>query len=63
MNESKQRLDKTKSESPSSNLSKPKLVQLFAARAVKAANKIWDEEDWNEEKVQKLLHTKLRKKN
>ena len=41
---------------------KAALAQFFAKRAIKAANKIWDEEDWNEEKVQKLLHTKLRKK-
>lgn len=37
------------------------LARYFANRAVKAANKAWDEKDWNDSKVNELLNTKLRK--
>ena len=36
------------------------LADFFAQRSIQAANRVWDEEGWNEEKVNKLLETKLR---
>ena len=37
------------------------LAQYFAKRAIKGANKVWEEKAWNDDKVEELLHTKLRK--
>ena len=37
------------------------LAQYFAKRAIKSANKVWDEKGWTNEKVDELLNTKLRK--
>ena len=36
------------------------LAEYFAKRAVEGANKVWDEQGWNDEKVDELLNTKLR---
>jgi len=36
------------------------LADFFAKKSIEAANKVWDEEVWNPEKVEQLLHTKLR---
>ena len=38
------------------------LVQFFAQKAIAAANKAWDEKGWTDEDVDRLLNTKLRKK-
>lgn len=38
------------------------LASFFAQRAIRLANQKWDEEKWNEETVDKLLNTKMRKK-
>jgi len=38
------------------------LVHFFAKKAMDEADKIWDEENWNEDKVEDLLNTKLRKR-
>ncbi|MBK8657207.1 MAG: hypothetical protein IPN20_25685 [Haliscomenobacter sp.] len=39
---------------------KAMLAAFFAKKSVEAANKVWDEEGWNQEKVDTLLRTKLR---
>jgi hypothetical protein len=36
------------------------LAAFFAKKSIEAANKAWDEEGWNKEKVDTLLRTKLR---
>jgi len=36
------------------------LARFFAERLIAKADNTWDEEGWNEEKVQELLSTKLR---
>lgn len=36
------------------------LAAFFAKKSIEAANKVWDEEDWNKEKVDTILRTKLR---
>jgi len=33
----------------------------FAKRAISGANKVWDEQNWDNKKVDKMLHTKMRK--
>ena len=38
------------------------LSDFFAQRSIEAANKVWDEQNWNNEKVETLLKTKLRKR-
>ncbi len=39
------------------------LANFFAEKAIQAANRTWDEKGWDDEKVNQLLHTKLRKRN
>jgi hypothetical protein len=36
------------------------LADFFAQKAIQEANRVWDEEQWNESKVEELLSTKLR---
>jgi hypothetical protein len=36
------------------------LADFFAKKSIEAANKVWDEEGWNKEKVDTLLRSKLR---
>ncbi|MDX1907744.1 MAG: hypothetical protein SF053_11970 [Bacteroidia bacterium] len=36
------------------------LAAFFAKKSIETANRVWDEEGWNPEKVDQLLHTKLR---
>ena len=36
------------------------LANFFAEKAIEAANQTWDEKGWNNEKVDRLLDTKLR---
>jgi hypothetical protein len=38
------------------------LSDFFATRAISYANKAWDEQKWDDNKVEKLLKTKLRKR-
>lgn len=38
------------------------LVEFLAQKAVKAADKAWDEQGWTQEDVDRLLKTKLRAK-
>ena len=38
------------------------LADFFAERAIHAANKVWDEKGWTNEDVDRLLHSKLRKR-
>lgn len=52
----------------SHNLKNQELIELkdvianfFAKRAINAANKVWDEQNWDNDKVNDLLNTKLRK--
>ena len=37
------------------------IAKYFAERAVQSADKSWDEKGWNNEEVEKILNTKLRK--
>ncbi len=37
------------------------LANFFAERLVKRANQVWEEKEWTEEDVQRMLHTKMRK--
>ncbi len=39
------------------------LADFFAKKTVKLANKAWDEKGWTDKDVDRLLHTKLRKRN
>ena len=39
---------------------KAMFAAFFAKKSIEAANKVWDEEGWNQKKVDDLLHTKLR---
>jgi hypothetical protein len=39
---------------------KAMLAAFFADKSIEAANKVWDEQGWNQEKVDTLLRTKLR---
>ena len=36
------------------------LAAFFANKAIEAANSVWDQEGWDQEKVDTLLRTKLR---
>ncbi|MFN0213836.1 MAG: hypothetical protein ACKVT2_06230 [Saprospiraceae bacterium] len=36
------------------------LASFFAKRAIALADKAWDEQGWNDSKVENLLNTKLR---
>jgi hypothetical protein len=36
------------------------LAAFFAEKSIESANKVWDEEGWNPDKVDQLLNTKLR---
>jgi hypothetical protein len=36
------------------------LSDYFAKKAIQEANRVWDEQNWNEDKVQKLLNSHLR---
>ena len=38
------------------------LAAFFAEMLMDEADKVWEEEGWDEAKVEQLLHTKLRKK-
>lgn len=37
------------------------IAQYFADRAINQADKVWDEKEWNDAKVNELLKTKMRK--
>lgn len=39
------------------------LALFFAQRAIKQANNMWDEKGWTNEDVDRMLETKMRKKN
>jgi hypothetical protein len=36
------------------------LAAFFAKKSIEAANRVWDEEGWNPEQVEQILHTKMR---
>lgn len=36
------------------------LAAFFAKKSIETANRVWDTEGWNPEKVDQLLNTKLR---
>ncbi|MCB9281229.1 MAG: hypothetical protein H6562_20240 [Lewinellaceae bacterium] len=38
------------------------LAQFFAQKAIAAADRTWEERGWNDEEVNQLLNTKLRKR-
>ncbi len=38
------------------------LAAFFAKRAVEAANKAWDDKGWTDQDVDRLLNTKMRKR-
>ncbi len=38
------------------------LALFFAQRAIQQANKVWDEKEWTNEDVDRMLETKMRKK-
>ena len=38
------------------------LAYFFANRLMKEADKVWEEQNWSDEKVDELLNTKLRKR-
>lgn len=53
----------------SANLSEEELIefknmiaQYFASRAIKSADKIWDEKKWSDKDVDIMLSTKMRKR-
>ena len=37
------------------------IALFFANKLTKIADKVWENENWNDEKVEQLLNTKLRK--
>lgn len=39
------------------------VAKYFAKRAINSANKIWDDNNWDDAHVEELLNTKLRKSN
>ena len=39
------------------------LATFFAEKAIEAANQTWDEKEWDNNDVDRLLNTKLRKRN
>ena len=40
---------------------KDTIAQYFAKRAIQSANKVWDDKGWNDEDVDRMLNTKMRK--
>ena len=40
---------------------KKTLASFFSDKLINQANKVWDEQNWNGEKVDSLLQTKMRK--
>ena len=38
------------------------IADFFAEILMDEANKVWEEQGWDEEKVQELLHTKMRRR-
>lgn len=36
------------------------ISEYFAEKAIKKADEVWEEQNWNEKKVEELLHTKMR---
>ena len=40
---------------------KDTLANFFAQRAIKAADKVWDEKGWTDDDVDRMLNTKMRK--
>lgn len=38
------------------------LARFFANRLMLEADKVWEEQNWSDEKVEELLNTKLRKR-
>ena len=39
------------------------IVSFYATKAKDAADRVWEEEGWDDDYVQKLLRTKMRKRN
>lgn len=39
------------------------IAKYFAERAIQSANKVWDEKNWTDEDVDRMLNTKMRKSN
>lgn len=37
------------------------VANYFAEKAIKSANKVWDEKGWTDEDVDRMLNTKMRK--
>lgn len=37
------------------------IAKYFANRAIKSANKVWEEKGWTDEDVNRMLNTKMRK--
>jgi len=37
------------------------IAQYFAKRAIQSANKVWNEEGWDDKDVDRILNTKMRK--
>lgn len=37
------------------------IAQYFAKRAIQSANKVWDDKGWDDEDVDRMLNTKMRK--
>lgn len=37
------------------------IAQYFAERAIHEADRVWDRENWEHQKVEKMLNTKMRK--
>ena len=37
------------------------IANYFANKAIKAANTVWDEKEWTNEDVDRMLNTKMRK--
>ena len=37
------------------------IAQYFAKKAISEADKVWDTNQWNEQSVEKMLNTKMRK--
>ena len=38
------------------------IAVFFAEKLMDEADKVWEKEGWNEEKVQEMLHTKMRRR-
>ena len=36
------------------------IVRYFAQKAIEGADQVWDEQGWDDQKVEELLHTHLR---